>query len=60
VQVGDLPDDQPGPDISGDRDRDGVVGLLRRIDALTAAVLEAASSGARRSSRAGREQPGRL
>jgi hypothetical protein len=59
VPAGDLLDDQPVPDIPGDGDQGGVAGVLRRIDAVTAAVAEAASSGARRSSRPGRERPGR-
>ena len=49
----------PPTTLRGGADRDGVVGVLRRIDAVTAAAVDAASSAARRSSRAGRERPGR-
>ena len=59
VPADELLDDQPAHDSPGGADRDGVVGVLRRIDAVTAAAVEAASSSARRSSRAGRERPGR-
>ena len=63
VSAGELLDDQladDNPDSNrGGADRDGVGGVLRRIDAVTAAAVEAASSRARRSSRAGRERPGR-
>jgi hypothetical protein len=68
VPAGELLDEQSAdPDPGGtDRDgavrdgavRDGWVGVLRRIDAVTAAVVEAAST-ARRSAPAVREQPGR-
>ena len=53
VSGDELPDEQLSGDLGG-ADRDGVVGVLRRIDAVTAAVVEAMSSGARRSSPAGR------
>jgi hypothetical protein len=56
--AGELLDDQPSYGTSG-RDRDGVVEVLRRMDAVTAAAVEAASSAARRSSRPDRERPGR-
>ena len=46
------------PAIPGRR-RDGVAGVLRRIDAVTAAAVDAASSPAWRSSGVGRERPGR-
>ena len=59
VPAGELLDDQPAPDDPGGAGRDGVVGVLRRIDAVTAAAVEAASSGARSSSRAGRDRAGR-
>ena len=51
--------DQPAHDQPGGADRNGVVGVLRRIDAVTAAAVEAALSAARRSSRPDRERPGR-
>jgi hypothetical protein len=54
VPVGELP---PDGDFVG-VNRDGVVGILRRIDAVTAAVLGAALPRARRSSRVGRECSG--
>jgi uncharacterized protein (DUF1778 family) len=57
--AGELLDDKHtyrGPDGA---DRNGVVGVLRRIDVVTAAAVEAALSPARRWSRAGRERPGR-
>jgi hypothetical protein len=44
----------------GRSDQAGVVEVLRRIDAVTAAVVEAMSSSARRSSRAPTERPGQL
>ena len=59
VPAGELLDDQPSHDDPGGAGRVGVVGVLRRIDAVTAAAVEAASSGARSSSRAGRERSGR-
>ena len=69
VPAGELLDEQsPDPDPGGeDRDaavrggavRDGGVGVLRRIDAVTTAVVDAALSSVRRSSPAVREQPGR-
>ena len=59
VSVGELFDGQPASDSPGGGDRDGVVGVLRRIDAVTAAVMEAEASGARRSPGVGRERPGR-
>jgi hypothetical protein len=58
VPAGELSDQQPADDLGGG-DGDGVVGVLRRIDAVTAVAVEAASSSARRSPRAGREHPGR-
>ena len=56
-----LPDEQLAHASPDDADRDGVVvGVLGRIDAVTAAVVEAESSRARRSTGVGREHPGRL
>jgi hypothetical protein len=57
-----LPDDQhahdnPGSTHGSGADWDGVVGVLRRIDAVTAAAVEAASTGGRRPSRPDRERP---
>jgi hypothetical protein len=52
VPGGELLDDQAAHDHPGGADRDGVVGVLRRIDSVTAAAVEAASSGARSSLRA--------
>jgi hypothetical protein len=62
--AGELLDDKYGHDNPGNTggsaaDRDGVVGVLRRIDAVTAAALEAASSRARSSLRADQERSGR-
>ena len=48
---------QPSHNDPGRADGDGVVEVLRRIDAVTAAAVEAASSAARRSSRPDRERP---
>ncbi len=59
VPAGEPLDDQPAHDQPGGADRNGVVGVLRRIDAVTAAAVEAALSAARRSSRPDRERPGR-
>jgi hypothetical protein len=52
------PLDGQSTDDRGGAVRGGVVGVLRRIDAVTAAVVEAASSGPRRSPQ-GREHPSR-
>jgi hypothetical protein len=52
-----LDDDQPAPDDPGGAGRVGVGGVLRRIDAVTAAAVDAGLSSARRSSRAGRDRP---
>jgi hypothetical protein len=64
VPAGELLDDQlADSNLDSDppgADGDVVVGVLGRIDAVTAAALDAALSSARRSSRAGREEPGRL
>jgi hypothetical protein len=60
VSADELLDDQPAHDIPGGADRDGVVGVLRRIDAVTAVAVEAALSSARRSSHVGRERLERL
>jgi hypothetical protein len=54
-----LLDGQPSFGTSGCADGDGVVEVLRRIDAVTAAAVDAALSSARRSSRVGRERPRR-
>jgi hypothetical protein len=59
VPAGELLNDQRLPDVPGGRDWNGVIGVLRRIDAVTAAAVDAASSSAPRSSPAGREHPGR-
>jgi hypothetical protein len=59
VPTGELLEDQPAPDDPGGAGRDRVVGVLRRIDAVTAAAVEAASSAARRSSTADAERSGR-
>ena len=48
--AGELPDDQPSSGTSGRIDRDAVVEVLRRIDAVTGTAVEAVSSSARRSS----------
>ena len=55
-----LLDRQLAHDSLAGADRDGVVvGVLRRIDAVTAALVEAVSPGARRSSGLGWEHPSR-
>ena len=59
VPAGELLADQPAPDDPGGAGRDGVVGVLRRIDAVTSAAVDAVSSAARGSSRAGRDRAGR-
>jgi len=59
VPAGELPGKQLAHDNPDGADRDGVVGVLRRIDVVTAAAMEAVSSSARRSSGVGRERPGR-
>jgi hypothetical protein len=59
VPEGELPDDQPSFGAPG-RAVDDVAEVLGRIDAVTAAAVEATSSSARRSSRADTECPGRL
>ena len=46
--AGELPDGEPSHGAPGGAGRGGVVELLRRIDAVTAAVVEAMSSSARR------------
>ena len=48
--AGELPDDQPSSGTSGRIDRDAVVEVLRRIDAVTGTAVDAVSSSARRSS----------
>ena len=58
-----LPDGESSHGVCGGAGRGGVVELLRRIDAVTAAAVEAMSSGARRSSpdrsaRGGRDHEG--
>ena len=55
VPVGELPADGDPVGVN----REGVVGILRRIDAVTAAVLGAAVPSARGSSRVSRECSGR-
>ena len=59
VPAAELLDDQLAHHHADDADRDDVVGVLRRIDAVTAAAVDAALSSARRSSRPARERPGR-
>jgi hypothetical protein len=59
VPAAELLDDQLAYHHADDADRDDVVGVLRRIDAVTAAAVDAALSSARRSSRPARERPGR-
>jgi hypothetical protein len=59
VPAGELLADQPAHDDPGGAGRDGVVGVLRRIDAVTAAAVEAVSLAARRPSRTDRDRPGR-
>jgi hypothetical protein len=59
VSAPELLDDQPAHDIPGGSDRNDVAEVLRRIDAVTATAVDAASSSARRSSRPGRERPAR-
>jgi len=59
VSASELLDDQPAHDIPGGADRKDVAEVLRRIDAVTAAAVDAASSTAQRSSRPGRERPAR-
>jgi hypothetical protein len=54
-----LLDGQTSDDSPGDVDAGGVVGLLRRIDAVTAAASNAASTEGRRSLPAGGERSGR-
>jgi hypothetical protein len=56
---GELLDGQPAGAGPEDLDGGGVLGLLRRIDAVTAAASDSASD-ARRSSPVGRERSGRL
>ena len=56
--AGDLPG-QPCSSAPGWADEAGVVKVLRRIDAVTAAIVEAMSSSARRCSRARTELPER-
>jgi hypothetical protein len=56
---GELLDGQPSFGTPGRVDGDGVVEVLRRIDAVTAAAVEATSSAARRSSPADAECSGR-
>ena len=56
--AGELPD-QPCSSVPGWADEAGVVNVLRRIDAVTAAIVEAMWSSARRSSRARTERPER-
>jgi hypothetical protein len=53
VSTGELLDDEPGHDIPGGADRDGVAEVVRRIDAVTATAVDALSA-AQRSSRPGR------
>ena len=48
--AGELPDGEPSHDAPSGAGRGGVVELLRRIDTVTAAVVEAMSSSARRAS----------
>jgi uncharacterized protein (DUF1778 family) len=59
VSAGELLDDQPAHDIPCGADRNDEAEVLRRIDAVTAAAVDATLSPARRSSRAGREHPAR-
>jgi hypothetical protein len=59
VPAGELLDNRPANGSPGGADGDGVVAMLRRIDAVTAAAVEAASSGARRSAGMGREHSAR-
>ena len=59
VPAGELLAGQLAPDDPGGAGRDGVVGVLRWIDAVTSAAVDAVSSAARSSSRAGRDRVGR-
>jgi hypothetical protein len=59
ASAGELRDDQPAHDVPGGAGRDGVAEVLRRIDAVTATAVDATLSPSRRSSRVGRERPGR-
>jgi hypothetical protein len=57
--AGELTDDQPSHDTPCRSDQGGMTGVLRRIDAVTAAAVDAAPSAARRSSPADAERSGR-
>jgi hypothetical protein len=50
AQVGELPEGEPSHCAPSGAGQGGVVGLLRRIDTVTAAAVDATSSRARRSS----------
>ena len=57
VSAAELLDGQPSRDDPVGANRDDVAGVVRRIDAVTGAVLEAASSATRSAPGRGRERP---